>query len=231
LNENGLGSSTIEGGYKAYRRLVLSDLERPWPFVVIGGYTGSGKTFILHALQAMGKQMLDLEYLANHRGSAFGAFGMQPQHTSEHTMNIVHRAITALDQTQTIFVEDESQHIGSVWLHEPLYHHLRQSPLIEVRIPRDQRVRFLAAEYGAVDTTVLAESFVKIAKPLGGDRLKGALAALAVGDLEKAATMALEHYDKAYAYDLQRRQTQAVRVIEHAEVDPVAIAARILEAR
>lgn len=227
FNQAGYASSTIVGGYKAYRRMVLEQLEFPWRFVVIGGYTGSGKTEILHELHKRGRQVLDLEALCNHRGSAFGAVHMPPQPKSEHAMNLVHHALSTMDAQQTIFVEDESQHIGSVWLHEPLFAHIRKSPLLFLELPQAERAAYLSTVYGAAGVQELEESFRKIVKPLGADRLSRALNALRNNDLQSAASEALDHYDRAYRFGLQKRGMQPALVITHNTVSITELANRI----
>ncbi len=229
INHAGIDAQTLHQGYKAYRRRVLADLEQPWKFIVIGGYTGSGKTEILHELANRGEQVLDLERLCNHRGSAFGALTMPPQPRSEHAMNLVHQALSMMDASKPIYVEDESQHIGSVWLHEPFFKHLRSCPLITLVIPRDQRARFLSRIYGNASIDQLGESFHKIASPLGGERLANAIHALAEGDLEGAANVALDHYDRAYAFGLKKRGTEPLATIEHNTIDIHELATRIQE--
>lgn len=228
LSETGSKVETIVGGYKAYRRHVLADLEKPWKFVVIGGYTGSGKTEVLHWLRNHGEQVIDLEDLCSHRGSAFGALMMAAQPKSEHAMNLVHKAISTCDPSRTIYIEDESQHIGSVWLHEPLFKHMRNCPLIIVDIPRQERVKHLTAVYGNADADLLRESFIKIGKPLGGQRLAVALDALGHGDIGGAADIALDHYDKAYAYGLTKRNAPAITTLHCARVDAAEIATQVL---
>lgn len=225
----GYSIQTITGGYKAYRRMVLSALEQPWPFIVIGGHTGSGKTLVLHELRNRGEQVLDLESLCCHRGSAFGALMMRKQPRSEHAMNLVHQAMTEFDVGRPIYVEDESQHIGSVWLYEPFFHHIRHSPLLTINVPREQRAVHLASVYGHADTESLTESFVKIEKPLGGQRVKDALAALQVGDFATAASVALDHYDRAYDYGLQRQQRHVIGNVQAPTVDVVEITNQILQ--
>lgn len=80
MNFYGFQALTLEGGYKAYRNHVLSTFERPLPAFVIGGFTGSGKTEILHELQSMHEPIIDLEGIAYHRGSSFGSIGCRSRH-------------------------------------------------------------------------------------------------------------------------------------------------------
>lgn len=196
LDTAGLVTFTLKGGYKAYRQKVLSDLSKPLPYIVLGGYTGSGKTQILQALQARGEQVIDLEELANHRGSAFGHRGEQP--TTEQFANLLHQVQQTHDPNKRIWIEDESRSIGKIYLPDDFVEVKRRSPLVFLRLPQEVRAVYLVQEYGTIDTETLINSFRNIQKRLGGDRVQTALESLDSGDLNTAATIALQYYDKAY---------------------------------
>ena len=91
LRQAGFSVEVLNGGYKAYRQKVLQELANPFNFVVVGGPTGSGKTHVLKALQNSGEQVIDLEGLAHHRGSAFGHMGLEEQPSSEYFENLLQR--------------------------------------------------------------------------------------------------------------------------------------------
>jgi len=205
---------TVDGGYKAYRRWVLDGLERPWKFIVIGGRTGSRKTLLLRELQQRGHQVVDLERISNHKGSAFGALQQPPQPSSEHAMNLVHRELSGMDAQRTVFVEDESLRVGTVVIHKEMFDHMQAAPLIVLDIPRAERAEFLADDYGDASREELRESFIRITKRLGGSRLKDALAALDAGDLKTAADIALDYYDQAYDHAISRRSPEQVSRID-----------------
>ncbi len=99
-------SRTLTGGYKAYRQSALENFRRPFQFILLTGFTGSGKSDILRALAEQGEQILDLEKLANHKGSAFGGLMMPAQPTTEQFQNDLFEAILKLDLTKRIWVED-----------------------------------------------------------------------------------------------------------------------------
>jgi tRNA 2-selenouridine synthase len=215
LRTAGYEVDVLEGGYKAYRSWVLSELERPWPFVVIGGRTGSGKTDILRALAQNDTRVIDLEAIANHRGSAFGSLMMPPQPSTEQAMNDLHHALWKLGTFDgPIFIEDESLRIGTVVLHRPFWLHMQASPLLVLDVPREERLDNLAAEYGEAPVDELRERFERIAKRLGGDRYKEAIAALERGDLHAAAGVALDYYDQTYDFGIARRHEGQVRWID-----------------
>ena len=100
----------LEGGYKAYRRWVLEQFERPWPLTLLGGRTGTGKTDLLLALRQRGVAVVDLEGLANHRGSSFGGLGRPPQPSTEHYENLLAEDLDRLRQraATSIWLEAES---------------------------------------------------------------------------------------------------------------------------
>lgn len=192
---------TLQGGYKAYRNYVLNAFAScKLPLLVLGGATGSGKTAVLHALKNQGEQILDLEALAHHKGSAFGALGEQPQPTVEQFENDLYAACQALDPQRRIWVENESRAIGRVYQPEGFWELFRHSPHIELAIPFEQRVAYLVEVYANHPVDDLRESFSKIERRLGGQHLKAALEALDQHDFAEAATIALRYYDKAYVH-------------------------------
>ena len=224
----GLKAEVVDGGYKMYRRQVLADLERDWNLHIIGGRTGSGKTLVLKALREQGAQVIDLEGLARHKGSAFGALGQPPQPSSEHMANLMHRELTAFDRERPIYVEDESLRIGSVALHKPFYDLMQRSPITVLEVPREERAGFLARDYGDASRDELAECFTKIQKRLGGQRLKEAIAALALGDLVTAGNAALDYYDSAYDHAVEKRDPKTIIRLDAAGQSPEELAAVIL---
>ncbi len=216
----------LEGGYKAFRRHVLEWFEQEtFNLVILGGYTGTGKTEILQRIREMGEQVIDLEGLANHKGSAFGALGEAPQPSVEHFENLLFHEFSRQDRRQRIWLENESRAIGRVYLPDGLWRQMRQAPLIHIEAPQQVRVERLLADYAGYDREELAASFKKIKKRLGGQHLKAALEALERGDYEKAVTIGLHYYDKTYNYGLEQRPAAKVSRLEVDRDDP-ALAAR-----
>ncbi len=197
--------ATLQQGYKAYRHHVLESFHRPWNLRVLGGYTGTGKTALLAQLGARGQQVLDLEALAQHKGSAFGAIGQKPQPGTEQFENLLFTALRQLDPAQPIWVEDESRMVGRVKLPDPFFARLRNSPLTFVDMPLPQRVERLVNDYGRASRGELAAAVERIQKRLGPQHAKAALEALATGDLHRVAEIALVYYDKTYARGLAAR--------------------------
>jgi len=199
LEMAGMEVFVIRGGYKAYRQKVMTALEKPvWPFVVLSGKTGSGKTLILQELKALGAQVVDLEGLACHRGSAFGALGMPPQPTTEQFANLLYEELSKMDPSRPVWLENESRSIGRVFLPDGFWRAMLSSLKCSIERPLEWRIRQLLRDYAGFSKEELQAAFLKIAKRLGGLRLKEALQAIEEGDLELAARLALAYYDKAY---------------------------------
>ena len=140
----------LDGGYKAWRHQVLADLDTlpgRYRYCVISGLTGSGKTRLLHALAASGAQVLDLEALANHRGSLLGAVPGQPQPSQKwFDTQLAHR-LAQLDPARPVFVESESKRIGLVHLPAALMDALHAADGVRVQVNMDERVAFLCEDY------------------------------------------------------------------------------------
>ncbi|RAU81535.1 tRNA 2-selenouridine(34) synthase MnmH [Pontibacter arcticus] len=223
LDFSGFKVHLLEGGYKTYRHLIQEQFTKPWPILVIGGLTGSGKTDLLPYLQKAGQQSIDLEELASHKGSAFGSINMAPQPSTEHFENLLGTALLALNTQQPLWLEDESTSIGRVQMPKPFYDQMQQAPTLVLEIPREIRIRKLAEEYCQVEKDLLEAAVLKIKKRLGGLATQEALQAIATGDMEKMVEIALVYYDKAYTFELAHKKhvftlpLQSINPAENAE--------------
>lgn len=207
----GLRVKLLVGGYKAYRNYVLEILEQPIPIRVLGGKTGSGKTEILLEMKNRGFQVVDLEGLAHHRGSAFGHLGLAPQPTSEHFENTLVHELIGMDFSKEIWMEDESRHIGKVFMGAPFYEQLRKAPILFLDIEAEYRLPHLVKVYAKYPKEMLAQALEKIKKRMGGQHFQEAAIALENNDFSLVADLTLHYYDKAYLHGLEQRKEASIR--------------------
>ena len=222
----GIKCYLLEGGYKTYRRHVRDVLAGPLKLLVIGGRTGSGKTAILHHLRELGEQVIDLEGLAHHKGSAFGALGESEQPTTEQFENDLCRIISSLDPGKVTWIEDESRNIGKCVVPGELYTRMRESDMVFLDLDRELRARRLVGDYARYDRDALRDCVLKIEKRLGGMRTKEALEAIERDDYYRTAMITLEYYDKTYMYSLKKNH-ERYEVLSSKEMNP-AINAELL---
>src|SRR5687767_4099378 len=150
LREIGWNADTLEGGYKAYRRWVVQQLEtlpERFDFCVIHGPTGSGKSRLLNALRRAEAQVLDLEDLAAHRGSVLGSLPERPQPSQKMFESLLLNEVSILDASRPVFVEGESKKIGELQVPEALMSRMRASPCILLETTLETRVELLLDEY------------------------------------------------------------------------------------
>ena len=204
---------TLKNGYKAYRHLVLEGLSRQAQYIIIGGRTGSGKTAILHKLRDRGEQIVDLERLANHKGSAFGALGELPQPSTEQFENDVYLILSKLDPAKPIWLEDESKNIGRCTITNELWANMIKAPVIVVDIPLEVRVKRLVQDYAAMPIDGLEESIRKIERRLGNEAMKDALLSLDERNFAEVARITLHYYDKAYDHSLSTKEQKPLSIL------------------
>lgn len=195
----------LEGGYKAYRNFVLNQFDNQYKIVLLGGPTGSGKTEILKGLHNQGEQVVDLESIANHKGSAFGSLGQNPQPSTEQFENNLAQKLLLLDKEKVVWMEDESRNIGRIPIPSQLWEQMRKSPLIMVDTSRDIRLERIMRDYALFPKEEISASIAKLEKRLGFDKCKFALEMSSKGDMAGAAGICLDYYDKAYLYQLHTR--------------------------
>ncbi|MHB1922668.1 MAG: tRNA 2-selenouridine(34) synthase MnmH, partial [Chitinophagaceae bacterium] len=182
---------SLLGGYKAYRRWVLDRFNAPYPFRILGGLTGTGKTRILQELKKRKEYVLDLEEMAHHRGSAFGGIGLAPPPTQEMFENHLADELFRMTESRkldgkkesVIWLEDESQSIGPVVIPEKIWKQKQNSPVLFLELPFEKRLEFLMQEYGQLDPLELEQALIRIQKRLGGQQTKTAMGYLKEGNL------------------------------------------------
>ena len=211
LNEIGWRAVQLEGGYRAWRRHVIAQLDAlpsRLRFAVICGLTGSGKSRLLDALAAGGAQVLDLESLARHRGSLLGDLpdlGRSPR-KRRSTASFAWRS-SGSTLARPVYVESESKKIGTVQLRDALLAAMRAAPCVRVDTPRTLRIALLKEEYAhyLADPESLAARLAHLVPLHGRATIERWNAAAAAGDWDLVVGELLErHYDPTYARSIER---------------------------
>lgn len=213
LDFSGHRVATLEGGYKAFRRRVLEAFAMPREVIVLSGPTGAGKTDVLAALRARGEQVMDLEGLAQHKGSVFGGLGQGAQPTQEQFENDLAMAWLSLDPDRRVWVEDESSRIGRLLVPREILDQVASAPAVRLDVPAGVRTRRLVEDYGRFPAGQLVAATEVIRKRLGGLRTQQITAAIQRGDLPAACLALLDYYDRCYAHAAARRTPRATFTI------------------
>ncbi len=228
LNLFGYEVYTLKGGYKSYRHRSLEIIGYKYKFIIIGGRTGTGKTAALRQLQARGEQIIDLEQLANHKGSAFGALGQAPQPSTEHFENLLATELQKLSPEKRIWLEDESKTIGRVFLDLNLWKNMCASPIFVIDIPFQLRLKRLVSDYSENNMKQLEQAILNIQKRLGNEQCKNAIDALHEKKFERVAEITLNYYDKAYDKSLALKAGKEIVRFSFEEDNMEHIAAELI---
>ncbi len=211
----------LDGGYKEFRRHVntsLPELAARLQYRVVCGTTGSGKSRLLQTLAAQGAQVLDLEQLAEHRGSVLGGWPSAPQPSQKMFETRLWQALRGFDSGREVFVESESKKVGNVRVPEELMERIRASPCIALGLSQPHRVQLLMQEYGNfVDAPeTLAEQLTCLVTMYGKERIGVWQAMARDGHLPLLVDeLLVQHYDPAYLKSIERnfsQYTQAVKL-------------------
>lgn len=224
----GIKTHQVKGGYKSYRHAAIESFKKPFQFKIIGGCTGSGKSEILRALAKRGEQIIDLERLASHKGSAFGGLMQAPQPTTEQFQNDLFEEILKLDIHKPIWIEDESIAVGKIFLPDELWRTMSASPVIEIALDKTDRIKRLVNEYGDADREEFLKAMERITKKLGGQHFKAAKEKLLEGDIASTIEILLTYYDKAYLNGLEKKKHRIKATVSWNGEDADTFAARLV---
>lgn len=210
MNTSGLDATILEGGYKNYRNHVLEFFDQKKKLVIIGGMTGSGKTDLLKKLNEIDFQIIDLEGLASHKGSAFGSINEGKQKAQQIFENNLFYQFMLLNSNKIILVEDESQTIGYNKIPHGLWLQMKKAPIIKLEIPFELRIQKLVHDYTTANIEALKVCVKKIEQNLGTQNANLCLKYLDENNLTDVARLTLKYYDKAYSYTYDKKTTQQI---------------------
>lgn len=227
LELSGFHIKLLSGGYKSYRNFCLENFKRNNKVIVVTGKTGSGKTEVLHALKRRDEKVLDLEFLASHKGSAFGGLGQPEAPTQEHFENVLGWQITGFNGA-VIWVEGESRFIGRLRIPDAWYTQMMNAETIELQRSIEERMERVIREYGNFPQEELIEKTNGIRKRMGGENVKESIDALLAGDLKGWVKPLLEYYDKTYTHSLEQNNGKVLFDLDITGKQPDDIAQMII---
>ena len=218
---------TLSGGYKSFRNWVLASFTNDFNINLLSGNTGTGKTEILQRLKQQNANVIDLEAIANHKGSAFGHIGMGNQPSQEMFENILAENLRRIPENEVIWMEDESRRIGHVNLPLTLWGKMLKSKVVFIDASFDYRLNKIVEEYGNLDITQLLNAISRIQKRLGGLAAKNASTLLLEGNIKESFAILLAYYDKYYQKNLELRKENIEEMISF-EVEDAGLINKLL---
>jgi len=204
LAQVGWRTMVLKGGYKTYRRAAqhrLYDADLNLRLVLLEGGTGSAKTAILKHVAALGEQVIDLEEIARHRGSLFGALADTPQPSQKWFESNLLDQLTRLDPSRPVLVESESNKIGNRTLPPAVWQAMQRAPRIEVSAPIEARADYLVRAYPDViaDRSLLEDVLSRLEVYPGRKQLANWRTLADAGDFAELVRQVVErHYDPSY---------------------------------
>jgi tRNA 2-selenouridine synthase len=213
LSQIGFRVQVIEGGYRAWRRVLVESLDAlagRLQFTVICGRTGSGKSRLLDALAAQGAQVLDLEGLANHRGSVLGLVPGSPQPSQKQFDTRLWNELRCIDPSRTVWVESESRKVGALRVPERLIERMRASPCVHLEVATPARVDLLMEDYDFFvrDVDAFCERLDALRTLRGNDTVNAWQAAARSGQIATVVEdLLVTHYDPVYLQSMKRNFT------------------------
>jgi tRNA 2-selenouridine synthase len=232
LSQIGWPVTVIDGGYKTYRAYVrhrLEQLPEQFNYRVLCGLTGSGKTHILHKLAQRGIQMLDLESLANHRGSLLGQEWegkLSPQPSQKHFESLLLQQLQSFDTSKPVWVEAESNKIGQVYLPPSLWEQMKQATCVEVQLPQVARIAWLLQEYPHLVThpDLLKRKLELLKSRYGREKINEWYSLIDAGQWHAlVGDLLSHHYDPAYNRSISQCYNSVERKLQISDLSDASV--------
>jgi len=232
LRQVGWAAQRLEGGYKAWRSFVMAELAHvpeQFHFEVVSGPTGCAKTKILHALEAQGEQVLDLEGLAAHKGSVLGELPTTAQPSQKMFDTLLLDKLTRLNPARPVYVEAESKRIGQIQLPDKLFEVMNRSPWLSVNASLQARVDFLLTDYDYLfDDPQLTAHLDRLKANCGNEQVEHWKSLVAQRDFATLVSELLTgHYDHFYKRSMRQAQSGGddARMFTADDLSPTSITA------
>ena len=221
----GWRACVVEGGYRTWRRTVIEGIERAAPrlkLIVVDGQTGAGKTVLLHRLAKRGEQVIDLEGLAAHRGSAFGAEAARAQPAQKAFETALWTGMEGLDPARPVFIEAESALVGRCRIPAPLWEVMKAAARVEVRVPAKARAAHTLETYPDMiaDAERIEDALDRLVPLHGKSKIAEWRSHAEAGNFRAfAEALITEHYDPAYTRARKRQKGGPAAVVEAERLD------------
>lgn len=226
-SQMGLTVHRLDGGYKSFRKWVGEILEQPRRYILLAGSTGVGKTAYLHRLAEAGECVIDLEGLAHHKGSAFGAIGEQSSPLQGHFENTLAMRLWSYEDVSPIWMEAESRRIGTCQIPDPVCVGMQQAQRIYIECSRSQRVARLCTDYESASIAELERALHAIRKRLGSEMYNQALKDLYEDNRAGVVDKVLGYYDKIYAKHRTVYASQIIATIDASKLSEDEVVSRL----
>ena len=241
LDQIGFRVTLVDGGYKAFRAAMVLDLPRlaaMHSYRVICGTTGSGKTRLLQALQALGAQVLDLEALANHRSSVLGVLPGRVQPSQKAYDRMIWTALKSFDTSRPVYIESESKKVGNVAIPEGLMTAMRRAPCLQLELPEGERVALLLEDYDFFvrDIEFFCHKLDALSQARGKQMVLDWQTRSRSGDVASVVReLLVNHYDPVYLQSMKRNfehypQADVLRPQDHSVQAMQALAQEMVAA-
>ena len=241
LDQIGFRVTLVDGGYKAFRAAMVLDLPRlaaMHSYRVICGTTGSGKTRLLQALQALGAQVLDLEALANHRSSVLGVLPGRVQPSQKAYDRMIWTALKSFDTSRPVYIESESKKVGNVAIPEGLMTAMRRAPCLQLELPEGERVALLLEDYDFFvrDIEFFCHKLDALSQARGKQMVLDWQTRSRSGDVASVVReLLVHHYDPVYLQSMKRNfehypQADVLRPQDHSVQAMQALAQEMVAA-
>lgn len=193
----------IKGGYKYFKLIRDQEFETEVQVKVLGGYTGSGKTDLLHLMQQQGHQVINLEDLARHRGSVFGKRKNKNQPLHEHFQNKLLKIWLSFDKNKPVWIEEKGPFLGKTGIPLWLQKKMKYATLYHLQVPFEKRLKYSYAMYQDLSSHTIREAIKKLEPRMGTSENHKALYLYNTLQIEKCIRLLMDYYDNGYD---QRRQ-------------------------